>query len=125
MKIVKNVLSILFGIMFLNAGLDKFFHYNPMPENMPADLIKAGEAMMAIVWLMPLVAVIEIVGGILFAIPKTRALGAIVIFPVMIGIFLHNAVFFTTTGLSVATVLLLINIWIIADNSQKYKAMIA
>lgn len=125
MKIVKNVLSILFGIMFLNAGLDKFFHYNPMPENMPADLIKAGEAMMAIVWLMPLVAVIEIVGGILFAIPKTRALGAIVIFPVMVGIVLHNAVFFTTTGLAISGVMLLINIWIIADNSQKYKAMIA
>lgn len=125
MKIVKTILCVLFGLMFLNAGLDKFFHYMPMPENMPAELIKAGEAFMAIVWLMPLVATIEILGGILFAIPKTRALGALVIFPVMVGIMLHNAVFFTQTGVVIGGILFLINVWIIADNWKKYKTLIA
>lgn len=125
MKIVKTILCVLFGLMFLNAGLNKFFNYAPMPKDMPTELMKAGEALMALVWLMPLVAVIEIIGGILFALPKTRALGAIVIFPVMVGIVLHNLVFFTATGLAISGAMLLINIWIIADNANKYKAMIA
>jgi uncharacterized membrane protein YphA (DoxX/SURF4 family) len=37
-------------------------------------------------WLMPLVGIVEVIGGLLFIFPKTRALGAIVILPVMVGI---------------------------------------
>lgn len=123
MKIVKNILCVLFGLMFLNAGLDKFFHYMPMPE-MPADMMKVFEAFGTIKWLMPLVGFIEIVGGLLFIVPKTRALGAIVILPVMAGIILHNSVFMPS-GLSIAGILLLINIWVIADNWKKYQPMVS
>lgn len=123
MKIVKNILCVLFGLMFLNAGLDKFFHYMPMPE-IPADMMKVFEAFGTIKWLMPLVGFIEIVGGLLFIVPKTRALGAIVILPVMAGIILHNSVFMPS-GLSIAGILLLINIWVIADNWKKYQPMVS
>ena len=123
MKIVKTILCALFGLMFLNAGLDKFFHYMPVPE-MPADMMKIFEAFVTIKWLLPLVACIEITGGLLFIFPKTRALGAIVILPIMIGIVLHNIVFMPS-GLSIAGVMLLINIWIIADNWKKYQPMVA
>lgn len=44
MKIVKTILCVLFGLMFLNAGLDKLFHYMPMPE-LPAEQIKIYEAL--------------------------------------------------------------------------------
>jgi hypothetical protein len=40
-------------------------------------------------WLMPLVGTVEVIGGLLFIFPKTRALGAIVILPVMVGIVTH------------------------------------
>ena len=123
MKIVKTILCALFGLMFLNAGLDKFFHYMPVPE-LPAEMMKVGEAFMTIKWLMPLVACIEIIGGLLFIFPKTRALGAIVILPVMIGIVVHNAIYMPS-GLSIAGVMLLINVWIIADNWKKYEPMVA
>jgi putative oxidoreductase len=123
MKIVKNILCALFGLMFLNAGLDKIFHYMPMPE-MPAEMMKLFEAFGTIKWLMPLIAAIEILGGLLFIFPKTRALGAIVILPVMVGIIIHNAMFMPS-GLIMAGPLLLINIWIIADNWKKYEPMIS
>ena len=29
------VLCLLFGLMFINAGLNKFFNYMPMPKDMP------------------------------------------------------------------------------------------
>ncbi len=121
MKIVKTILCALFGLMFINAGLDKFLHYMPMPEMRPEDL-KIYEAMGTLVWLMPLVGFIEFFGGAFFIFPKTRALGAIVILPIMVGIILHNAVFMPS-GLAIAGPFFLINIWMIFDNWEKYKPM--
>lgn len=70
--------------MFINAGLDKFFHYMPMPENLPKDAQKAFTAFLSVPWLMPLIAAIELIGALLVLFPKTRTLGAIVILPVMV-----------------------------------------
>ena len=77
---VTFVICLLFGLMFINAGLNKFLNYMPVPKDMPENLMKVFGAFMTIGWLMPLVGIAEIVGGILFIIPKTRALGALVIF---------------------------------------------
>ena len=113
------VLSVLFGLMMINAGLDKFFHYMPMPNDIPENMMKVMTAFTAIGWLMPLVGFAELLGGILFIIPKTRALGAIVIFPVMIGILLTNTVT-DMSGFPIAMVFLAINLWVIFENREKY-----
>lgn len=123
MKIVKLILCVLFGLMFINAGLDKFLHYMPIPK-MEGEVLAVGMAMASIKWLMPLVATIEILGGLLFAIPKTRALGAMVIFPIMVGIMLHHATYLPQ-GLPLAAPFFLINLWIIFDNCNKYKPMVS
>lgn len=123
MKIVKTILCVVFGLFMINAGLDKLFQYMPKPE-MPAEMMEVMGAFMKIKWLMPLVAVIEILGGLLFIFPKTRALGAIVILPVMAGIILHNAVFMPS-GLMIAGLFGLVNLWMIADNWRKYKPMVS
>jgi putative oxidoreductase len=112
-------LSLLFGLMMINAGLNKFFNYMPMPDNMPEKLVKAFNAFMEIGWLLPLVGLVEIVGGILFVIPKTSALGGIVILPVMVGIMLTNTIT-ELSGLPIALVLFGINLWIIFENRNKY-----
>ncbi len=117
------VLSGLFGLMFINSGLNKFFNYMPMPEDMPESMLKLNEAFMTIGWLMPLVGFVEVVGGILFIIPKTRALGAIVIFPIMVGILLVHLINVPAT-LPIALILLAINLWVIYENKDKYMPMI-
>ena len=123
-KKILFVVSILFGLMFINAGLNKFFNYIPVPADMPEKMMNAMKAIMEIGWLLPLIAVAEITGGILFMIPKYRALGAIVIFPVMIGILLTN-IFIAPSGLPIALVLLAINLWVIIENRAKYLPMIS
>lgn len=123
MKVVKFLLCLLFGIMFMNAGLDKFFHYMPVPPLEP-EMQKVGEAFMTISWLMPLIGFIELIGGLLFILPRTRALGAIVILPVMVGIVIHNAVYMPE-GLAIAGALFLINIWMIIDNREKIKNLVS
>ena len=122
-KKILLVVSILFGLMFINAGLNKFFNYIPVPADMPEKMMKAMAAFMEIGWILPLVAVAEIVGGTLFMIPKYRALGAIIIFPVMIGILLTH-LFIAPSGLPMALVLLAINLWVIFENREKYLPMI-
>lgn len=117
------VLSILFGLMFINSGLNKFFNYMPMPEEMPEKMMSLMAAFMTIGWLMPLVAVAEISGGVLFMFRKFRALGAVIIFPIVVGIFLIHIIQ-EPSGLPIAIVLMAINLWVIFENWQKYLSMI-
>jgi putative oxidoreductase len=118
------VVSLLFGLMFINAGLDKFVHYMPMPENMSENMKSAFGAFMTLKWLIPLAGIAELIGGILIIFPKTRALGAVIIFPVMVGILLTNTVT-DTTGLPIAAVLMAINLWVIYENRAKYAPMVS
>jgi hypothetical protein len=94
----------------------------PMPEDMPEELMKIFGAFMTIGWLMPLVELAEILGGILFIIPKTRALGVVVIFPVMIGIILTNTI--ELSGMPIALALFAVNLWVIYENRHKYAPML-
>ncbi|HXB41886.1 MAG TPA: DoxX family membrane protein [Bacteroidia bacterium] len=115
--------SLLFGLMFINSGLNKFFNYMPMPKDMPENMVKLFGAFMTIGWLFPLIAVAEIIGGILFITNKYRALGAIIIFPVLIGILLTH-IMYAPSGLPIALVLFAIEIWVIIENREKYMPMI-
>ena len=116
------VVSLLFGLMFINAGLNKFFNYMPMPKDLPESMTKLMAAFMQIGWLMPLVGIAEVIGGLLFIPNKYRALGAVIIFPVMVGIVLTNIID-APSGLPIALVLFAINIWVIIENLKKYIPM--
>jgi uncharacterized membrane protein YphA (DoxX/SURF4 family) len=117
------VVCLLFGLMFINAGLNKFFNYMPMPDDMPESLQRVMGAFMEITWLMPLVGLAEVIGGVLIIIPKVRALGALIIFPVMIGILLTN-ITVAPSGLPIALTLFAINLWVIFENREKYMPMV-
>lgn len=122
-KKILFVVCLLFGLMFVNSGLNKFFNYMPMPKDMPENMMKVIGAFMAIGWLMPLIAIAEIIGGVLFIIPKYRALGAIIIFPIALGVLLTHLVNFQS-GVPVAIILMAINIWVIIENREKYLPMV-
>lgn len=116
------VVCLLFGLMFINAGLNKFFHYMPMPEDMPEQMMVMFEAMMTITWLMPLIAIFEIIGGILIIFPKFRALGALIMTPIMVGIVAHHLALADYNPL--AYVLAAILVWIIIENKERYLPII-
>lgn len=110
--------------MFINAGANKFFNYIPIPANLPAKMIKLNLAMLEIGWLMPLIAIVEIVGGLLFIFKKFRPFAAIMLFPVMVGILLTHILYDRST-LPIVIVLLVIQLWVIIDNREKYLPMIS
>lgn len=115
---------LLFGLMFINSGLNKFLNYMPMPKDLPESMLKMITVFMEMGWLMPLVAIAEIVGGVLFIFPKYRALGAIIIFPITVGILLMHIVQLPS-GLAISLVLFAINIWVLYENREKYMPMIS
>jgi putative oxidoreductase len=115
--------SLLFGLMFINSGLNKFFNYMPMPKDMPENMTKLMGAINEIGWLFPLVAIAEIVGGVLFVTNKYRALGAIIIFPVLVGILLTH-ILIAPSGLPLVLALWGIELWVIIENREKYLPMI-
>jgi uncharacterized membrane protein YphA (DoxX/SURF4 family) len=121
-KKILFVVSVLFGLMFINAGLNKFFNYMPVPKDMPQNAMAMFGALMQIKWLMPLIGIAEIIGGVLVIIPKYRAFGAIIIFPVMIGILLTTISL--SSGLLMALVLLAVLVWIIIESRERYLPMI-
>lgn len=122
-KKILFVVSLLFGLMFINSGLNKFFNYMPVPDDLPENMVKVMTAFMEIGWLIPLIAVAEIVGGALFITNKYRALGALIIFPVMMGILLTHIVH-APSGLPIALILLSILVWAMIENREKYFPMI-
>ena len=85
--------------------------------------MNAMTAFITIGWLMPLIAVAEIVGGVLFITNKFRALGALIIFPVLVGILLTH-ITIAPSGMPIALILLGIELWVIIENREKYLPMI-
>ena len=122
-KKILFIVSLLFGLMFVNAGLNKNFNYIPVPADLPENMVKLMSAFMAVSWLMPLIAIVEIVGGILFITNRFRALGALITFPIMIGIVLTHVIN-AHSGLPLAFGLLAINIWVMFENREKYMPLV-
>lgn len=119
---ILTVLSALFGLMFINSGLNKFFNYMPMPEEMPEAMMNDFNAFVEISWLMPLIAIAEIIGGILLIFPKMRALGGLIVFPVMVGILLTHIIV-EPSGLIMAIVLWAILIWVLYEDRKKLEPL--
>ncbi len=119
------VLTLLCGLLFANAGLNKLLNYMPVPEeNLSEALIRDMTALMQVRWLWPMVAAAEILGGILLIFPRTRALGALVLFPVMVGVMLFNTMT-DSSALLIALVVLAILLWVMYENRKRYICLIA
>lgn len=121
-KKILFIACLLFGLMFINAGLNKFLNYMPVPKDMPPNAMAMFGAIMQIKWLMPLIGIAEIIGGTLVIIPRFRALGAVIIFPVMVGILL--TVISLSSGIPMVLVLWAVLIWVLFENREKYFHMI-
>lgn len=117
------IASLLFGLMFINAGLNKFFNYMQPPADMPEDTLNMFNAFMQIGWLLPLIGAAEVIGGTLFIMKRFRALGAVIIAPVMAGILITHLTI-APEGLPVALVLFAVLIWVMIENREKYLHLI-
>ncbi|MFN3405293.1 MAG: DoxX family membrane protein [Cytophagaceae bacterium] len=120
---ILNILSAIFGLLLINGGLNKFFNYMPVPEGLPEGLVRDNEALMEISWLLPLIGSAEVLGGLFILFPKTRALGMLVVFPVMVGVLLTH-IFVAPEGIPMVVIIWAIMFWIIWENRKRYLPLI-
>lgn len=122
-KKILFVVSLLFGLMFIVQGAAKFINFMPVPDDLPEGFMQMMGAFAQIGWVIPLLGIVEIIAGLLFIFPKTRALGAIVIFPIMIGILLTHIIAIPP-ALPMSIALFAVNLWVIFEEREKYLPMI-
>lgn len=116
------IVRILFGLFMANSGLSKFTHHMSTPE-VPEAADNLMNAFAESGWMIPLIAIAEIVGGILIAIPKYEAIGALILLPVFIGIVLFNIVLAPDQAI-MSIVLFIVLGWILFENKNKYEKLI-
>ena len=125
MKTVTLVLRILLGAGMLFFGLNKFFHwFDPSAGEPPPEAMQTWFAgMMATEYLLPLVAIVEIVTGILFLVNKFVPLALVILLPVMLNAMLVHA-FMDPKHIVGAAVFLFINIFLMYQHKSAYKELL-
>jgi putative oxidoreductase len=104
MQIAKQIPAYLLGLLFVVFGANHFFHFIPMPP-MTGDPA-AYMGVMGPSGYMTFVKICEILFGVLLILPKTRALGFILIAPIAVNILLFEVCIAKQPGIGVALVII-------------------
>jgi len=90
MKIASHIIAGLLGLLFIAGGL--FYFFGTLPPGPPEESL-AGKFMAAFgpTGYMTFVKVLEILGGGLLVVPKTRNLGLLILGPIIINILCFHA----------------------------------
>ena len=92
MKHAPSIAGILLGLLFIMSSVIVLFHLMP-PEKMPKPPTPEAEKFMVVLGLtgyMTFVKVLELIGGILVAIPRTRNFGLLILGPILVNILAYH-----------------------------------
>jgi len=94
------IAGILLGLLFIMSAATVLFKLMPIPE-IPKDT-PAGQFMAAFgpTGYMTFIKVLELTGGILVAIPKSRNIGLLILGPIIVNIFAYHAFIMGGEGLT-------------------------
>lgn len=96
MKYITTLAGALLGLLFMSAGLMvllKLVDAPPPPEGTPAGHFMAA---FATTGYLTFIKVMEVLGGLLVAIPRTRRLGLLLLVPIIVNILAFHT--FVTAG---------------------------
>ncbi len=122
MKIAVLITRILMGLMFAFASIVVLFKLMPQPEQ-TGQIKIFMDGMTASVYLMTTVKIIELISAIAFLSGRFVPLATVVIFPIIVNILLFH-VFLEPSGLPIAILLMLGNLFIAYYYRDRYKAML-
>ena len=102
MKHITTLASVLLGLAFITFGANFFLNFIPMPADpSPADAPhKLFMGAMYSTGYLTFVKVLEILGGVLVALPKTRNIGLLVLGPIVVNIFAFHVFLNKGAGLT-------------------------
>lgn len=114
-------LRLLLGLILVVFGTNKFFHFLPMPpmEGAPADFMGAlGKTG----YMFPLIALTEIVAGVLLIFNKWKGLALILTAVISVNIVLFHLAL-APAGIALAAVVAILNIILMYANWKKFKTL--
>jgi len=118
MKQATKIVSVILGVVLISFGLNKFINFMPAVELSAPGLEFMG-AFIKIGYGMTIVAVVEIIAGILIAANVFRALALVALFPIMLNALLFH-VFLDPENMLPAVVTILMNIFLMYAVREKY-----
>ena len=121
MKKASTIISILLGLTLITFGLNKFFNFMPVMELSAPGLEFMG-AFVKIGYGMAIVAIIEIITGILIATNKYRALALVILFPIMLNALLFH-MFLDPENILPAIIAVGMNLFLMYSNKEKYASL--
>ena len=98
-QLLNRITAALLGLLFIVFGSNFFLKFLPIPqppEGSPAAMFLGG---MFASGMLAFVKILEILGGVLVAIPKTRNLGLLVLGPIIVNVFAFHFFFFGPASL--------------------------
>ena len=91
MKIAALIAGILLGLLFIMSGVVVLLKLAPMPDLPEGTPMAHFMAAFVPTGYLTFVKVLEVVGGILVAVPLTRNLGLLVLGPILVNILAYHA----------------------------------
>ena len=123
-KKINLVLQALLGLALLVFGLNKFFFFLPMPEELPEGVQKFFEGASATGYLMPLVGLTEAVVGALLLLRLWSALALVLLAPISVNIVLFHWNL-DPAGIGLAIFVAGLNLYLLFTYLPKYRPLLA
>lgn len=120
MKIAVLIARILLGLVFFIFGLNCFFNF--IPAQLPPGDAGAMMALMFKHGWFAFFGVLYIVGGLLILIGRFVPIGLVILGPILVNIVLFHLTFHVP-GLSIASVFVLLEIFLIYAYREHFKAL--
>jgi len=114
-------LRLLLGLILLVFGANKFLQFMPSPpmEGPPADFFGA---LFATGYMIPLIAITEIVAGVLLLTNKWTGLALVLVAPISVNIVMFHLAL-DPAGIAAAAVVAVLNVVLIYANWKKFKTL--
>jgi len=116
-----RIISILLGVLLITFGLNKFLNFMPVMELSAPGLEFMG-AFVKIGYGMSVVAVVEIIAGVLIAFNMYRALALVALFPIMLNALLFH-MFLDPENMLPAVLAILMNVFLMYAVRDKYEPL--
>ena len=87
MKHAPTIAGALLGLAFVVFGLNHFLNFIPQPKETPPAAVLSFMAALVPTGYLGFVKTLEVLGGLLIALPRTRNLGLLVLGPIIVNIF--------------------------------------
>ena len=115
------VLRLLLGLILIVFGTNKFFQFIPSPpmEGPPADFMGA---LFVTGYMFPMIAITEIIAGLLLLINKWTGLALILTATISLNIVLFHLVL-APAGIAAAALVAVLNVVLIYANWKKFKSL--